>query len=414
MIDGTIIIKRRKPAVLQSIFFKFLTLSLVFHGIFICVVCAHNEKLRKNLLNRVRKAIPIKVVFYDNIPLLQKSAVPRVNLLKKPVKSVSVLKEKSKKIVYLKSRKNPVKKVNKIMVSMKYKPRRTVKAKKKFKNPGRVKSNSRKKKVLKDDYIPLPSAAAFSNPPVKIDKTPATPAKPKRRRVKKLVVKRRIAKAVPAVKKVSVIPPADKNPEVELEKPKTEFYAFENKYQEKPVQDTPVPLPTRDAREDLPVENPVLPDVSSEKEVKPEAVSHPVKPVRVKRAVDIKSEAGDPEPVEKPVKNPLKNRAEKKPSRGELRRRLSQFRGIVAGRIESVKVYPHEARRERQEGKVVISFVISPTGNIGSINIVRSSGFSLLDRAATEAAGAGAPYLPFPKGLTKPIRIKMTVNFKIT
>lgn len=92
---------------------------------------------------------------------------------------------------------------------------------------------------------------------------------------------------------------------------------------------------------------------------------------------------------------------------------LMRFRGMVADRIDSVKAYPMEARRERQAGKVVISFVISPSGSAGCVNVVQSSGFSSLDGAARDAVQAGAPYLPYPEGLEKPISIKMTVNFRL-
>ncbi len=142
-------------------------------------------------------------------------------------------------------------------------------------------------------------------------------------------------------------------------------------------------------------------------------VEGPAHPNRENGSENHTSPAANPKPAENGGAG--KKGREKTGADGEeMRRRLAEFRGIVAGRIESVKVYPHEARQERQEGKVVISFIIDPTGNIGNISIVSSSGFHLLDKAASEAVEAGAPYQPFPVGLNKPVRIKMTINFKIS
>jgi len=48
-------------------------------------------------------------------------------------------------------------------------------------------------------------------------------------------------------------------------------------------------------------------------------------------------------------------------------------------------VYPVWCRRRGQEGKVVLSVKIGSDGRLGVISVVRSSGFSTLDKAAVKA-----------------------------
>ncbi|MEI6116666.1 MAG: TonB family protein [Burkholderiales bacterium] len=47
--------------------------------------------------------------------------------------------------------------------------------------------------------------------------------------------------------------------------------------------------------------------------------------------------------------------------------------------------YPQSARSRRQQGKVIVRVVISPTGQPSSIDVLQPSGFDALDRAALDA-----------------------------
>jgi protein TonB len=47
--------------------------------------------------------------------------------------------------------------------------------------------------------------------------------------------------------------------------------------------------------------------------------------------------------------------------------------------------YPEDARRQRQEGVVVLSVEVETDGHVGAISVSQSSGHPLLDRAAMEA-----------------------------
>ena len=47
--------------------------------------------------------------------------------------------------------------------------------------------------------------------------------------------------------------------------------------------------------------------------------------------------------------------------------------------------YPQSARSRRQQGKVIVRVVISPTGMPSSVDVLQTSGFDALDRAALDA-----------------------------
>jgi TonB family protein len=65
-------------------------------------------------------------------------------------------------------------------------------------------------------------------------------------------------------------------------------------------------------------------------------------------------------------------------------------------RIESIWVYPPEAADRGIYGDLIIKFSIRKNGDIGSIELVRTSGHKNLDDAALKALKDGAPYWPLP------------------
>ncbi len=71
--------------------------------------------------------------------------------------------------------------------------------------------------------------------------------------------------------------------------------------------------------------------------------------------------------------------------------------------IERKITYPRFARKMGWEGKVVVSFVIREDGTVTNIKIVKSSGFSLLDKNAVESIKKAVPF-PNP-----PVRAKLVV-----
>ena len=70
-------------------------------------------------------------------------------------------------------------------------------------------------------------------------------------------------------------------------------------------------------------------------------------------------------------------------------------------RIEAVGNinYPSEARRQQIYGSLRMLVALLPTGEVDGIQILQSSGYSILDQAATEIVKLAAPFQPFPEAM---------------
>ena len=66
-------------------------------------------------------------------------------------------------------------------------------------------------------------------------------------------------------------------------------------------------------------------------------------------------------------------------------------------KIEYVWEYPPKAASKGIYGDLLIRFVIRKDGTLGAVELLRTSGQRLLDRAAMEALRDGAPYWPLPE-----------------
>lgn len=65
-------------------------------------------------------------------------------------------------------------------------------------------------------------------------------------------------------------------------------------------------------------------------------------------------------------------------------------------RIESIWIYPPDAAARGIYGDLIIRFSIKKNGQLGSVELVRTSGHKTLDDAAIRALKEGAPYWPLP------------------
>jgi TonB family protein len=66
--------------------------------------------------------------------------------------------------------------------------------------------------------------------------------------------------------------------------------------------------------------------------------------------------------------------------------------GQIKASIERAKIYPVLARKRRQEGTVIAEFSINAKGLPQNIQIIKSSGFSLLDSAARDTILKASPF----------------------
>lgn len=76
---------------------------------------------------------------------------------------------------------------------------------------------------------------------------------------------------------------------------------------------------------------------------------------------------------------------------------LTGYLNAIRMRVDAAKRYPQMAQQRRQEGVVVVSFRLTPDGQLADTPVVtKSSGFRQLDSAALLAVRHGAPYPSFP------------------
>ncbi len=87
---------------------------------------------------------------------------------------------------------------------------------------------------------------------------------------------------------------------------------------------------------------------------------------------------------------------------------------MVRMKIESRKQYPESARDKQIQGRVRVGFVITPDGQISSLEIVKSSRHGILDRAALEAVRNAAPLPRPPANLFKEkLLVEITILFEL-
>jgi len=86
-----------------------------------------------------------------------------------------------------------------------------------------------------------------------------------------------------------------------------------------------------------------------------------------------------------------------------------EVEGCIAGKVvRRVKPeYPVRARREGWQGTVVVQVVLSSNGTIRSLNVLKSSGYDILDRAAVEAIRG----LQFSSNVPEGCEGKITMRF---
>lgn len=70
---------------------------------------------------------------------------------------------------------------------------------------------------------------------------------------------------------------------------------------------------------------------------------------------------------------------------------------MLKERIESLWKYPKDAARSRHSGDLRIKFTIKRDGTLGNVNLLRTSGYRSLDKAAIKALEKASPYWPLPE-----------------
>jgi TonB family protein len=92
------------------------------------------------------------------------------------------------------------------------------------------------------------------------------------------------------------------------------------------------------------------------------------------------------------------------------------YLGLIRSRILARRHYPPLARERQQEGVVRVRFSLSPSGAIKQgVEVVRPSGFNLLDEQARQCVLAAAPFPPFPRDLNQDhLTIEVPIVYRLT
>lgn len=88
---------------------------------------------------------------------------------------------------------------------------------------------------------------------------------------------------------------------------------------------------------------------------------------------------------------------------------------MVRLRIERHKSYPETAKNRQIEGEVTITFTITPEGDVGSVEVVKTSGHRALDVAALRAVQDAAPFPKPPRRIFRGhVHVNLSIVFELT
>lgn len=90
-----------------------------------------------------------------------------------------------------------------------------------------------------------------------------------------------------------------------------------------------------------------------------------------------------------------------------------EYIGYIRQTIDERKIYPKNAKRLRQSGTVHIKFIILDDGTIKGVSIVNSSGFELLDNAASDLLVTIGKVRTIPKEIAKD-SLELTIPIEYT
>ncbi len=84
-------------------------------------------------------------------------------------------------------------------------------------------------------------------------------------------------------------------------------------------------------------------------------------------------------------------------------------------RIESRKKYPETARARHVEGWVKVRFVVTPDGQVSSLECIRAARLEEMNQAALNAVLDAVPFPAPPRHLFKgPVALEITIRFELT
>ncbi len=80
---------------------------------------------------------------------------------------------------------------------------------------------------------------------------------------------------------------------------------------------------------------------------------------------------------------------------------MLRYTDMIRQRIQEALIYPHHARKDAIEGRTFVRFSINSGGELLSVELLRSSGYSILDEEALAAIRRASPFPKIPESLNK-------------
>ena len=93
---------------------------------------------------------------------------------------------------------------------------------------------------------------------------------------------------------------------------------------------------------------------------------------------------------------------------------VDNYLSFLRARIEQHKKYPLVARRRGLEGEVGLRFILAATGEVLKLEVLKSSGVVILDRAAVDAVRRATPFAEPPEGfIDGTLPVELTIVFRL-
>ena len=92
---------------------------------------------------------------------------------------------------------------------------------------------------------------------------------------------------------------------------------------------------------------------------------------------------------------------------------MPEFNGDVVAYLSKTIQYPAEAKKDNQQGRVIVKFVVNEKGGVEQTAIAKSSGNPLLDKEAVRVVNAMPAWKPGKKE-GKPVKVYYYLPIKFT
>jgi protein TonB len=94
---------------------------------------------------------------------------------------------------------------------------------------------------------------------------------------------------------------------------------------------------------------------------------------------------------------------------------ISRYLAVIRGLIDQRKEYPYQARRQEQEGTILIRFTVTRQGTLaGEPELEKKSRYERLNASAIKAVKNAVPYPPFPGEISEAeMSFQVAVSFSL-